>query len=266
MKIQVEALQLSPAAIAPVTDLAKQWSIPADELRILDIELERLCLIATADGADRTPFRVNERTVPDTICRLEGLCRASAVLASFAAEFVEPRVAEAMGGPVSLFKDKINFKFPRGGKFGPHQDFAAYRHFLNGRFMTAVIALDAMTAYNGCLEFAKGLPDGMDWPLYPTIEGGPGHGEIFPETAQTLSWVSTPLAAGEMLLFNALIPHRSGQNHSSKPRRALFLTFNLFEDGDHYETYYNQRSETPQDPVFHFATPTIANTCSIGPA
>ena len=38
-------------------------------------------------------------------------------------------LAECCGEPVVLFKDKINFKYPGGAAFTPHQDYPAYVNF-----------------------------------------------------------------------------------------------------------------------------------------
>ena len=61
-----------------------------------------------------------------------------------------------MGGPVVLFKDKINFKMPGGAGFKAHQDQQAGWSTYAPLFVTAMVTLDAATLENGCLEIAAG--------------------------------------------------------------------------------------------------------------
>ena len=39
-------------------------------------------------------------------------------------------------------------------------------------------------------------------------------------------------------------------------RRAMFFTFNVVEDGEHYEDYYALKRADFGNPKFHVATPT----------
>ena len=66
------------------------------------------------------------------------------------------RVADLLGEPAVLFKDKINFKLPGGGGFEPHQDQQAGWSVYAPLFVTALVAIDGATQANGCLELAAG--------------------------------------------------------------------------------------------------------------
>jgi 2-aminoethylphosphonate dioxygenase len=61
-----------------------------------------------------------------------------------------------LGGPVALFKDKINFKMPGAPGFKAHQDQQAGWSSYAPLFLTAMVTLDAATLENGCLEIAAG--------------------------------------------------------------------------------------------------------------
>ena len=41
-----------------------------------------------------------------------------------------------------------------------------------------------------------------------------------------------PFKSGDILLLDAYIPHYAGDNHSDRPRRALFFSFNRLDDGN----------------------------------
>jgi hypothetical protein len=58
-------------------------------------------------------------------------------------------LSECCGEPVLLFKDKINFKYPGGAAFTPHQDYPAYVNFGVGHHLTLMAPVDPFTLENG---------------------------------------------------------------------------------------------------------------------
>ena len=132
-----------------------------------------------------------------------------------------------MGGPVVLFKDKINFKMPGGAGFLAHQDQQAGWSVYAPIFVTAMVSIDATTFENGCLEMeprqhGKGLI-GQEWtPL---------------EDSQ-LNLVALPTEPGDVIFFDSFVPHASKPNLTSQARRVLYLTFNLASYGDQRERYF----------------------------
>lgn len=134
----------------------------------------------------------------------------------------------------TLYKEKINYKNPGGAGYAAHQDAMAYA-FVN-HHVTCLIAVDPMTPDNGCLEFASGRYDR----LLETDDRGCVH----PALADALSWEPVPLPVGGVVFFSSLVPHRSGENRSDQPRRALYLTYNAGSEGDLRSNYYDERSRT----------------------
>ena len=61
-----------------------------------------------------------------------------------------------MGGPVVLFKEKINFKMPGAPGFKAHQDQQAGWTRYAPLFVTALVTIDPATVENGCLEMVPG--------------------------------------------------------------------------------------------------------------
>jgi len=149
--------------------------------------------------------------------------------------FLTPRVAHLFGDekPV-LFKDKLNIKPPGGAPYEVHQDSPAYRGFGVTSFITAMIPVDDTNESNGCLEVAVGRRSRNELPLDCS-------GRILPSELADNKFVALPAKSGDLLLFDGLVPHRSGFNHTSTARRAIFLTFSRASEGDHRNMYFLQK-------------------------
>jgi hypothetical protein len=149
-------------------------------------------------------------------------------------------LAQLLGEPPRLFKDKINLKLPGGSGFEPHQDAQAGWDAYCATHVTAVLAIDATTRENGCLELAAGAHRrgllGEPWrPLAgPELDG--------------LEFEAQPGQPGDALFFDSYVPHRSAPNRSGESRRVLYLTYNPASQGDHYERYFaDKRAAFPPD-------------------
>ena len=142
-----------------------------------------------------------------------------------------------MGGPVVLFKDKINFKMPGGAGFKAHQDQQAGWSRYAPIFVTAMVTLDPATRESGCLEMAAGRHRegliGEEWK--PLDEAG-------------LALEPVPTAPGDVIFFDSFAPHASRPNLTAAPRRILYLTYNLAGQGDHRARYYaDKHASFPPD-------------------
>jgi ectoine hydroxylase-related dioxygenase (phytanoyl-CoA dioxygenase family) len=67
-------------------------------------------------------------------------------------------------------------------------------------------------------------------------------GCIHPDVVAGFDWAPVEVRAGETLWFHSRTPHRSGPNHSTRPRRALYPTYNALSEGDLREDYYRQKA------------------------
>lgn len=202
------------------------------------------------------------------ICRTEYLHGSSPELARMIDDIITPLIARFVGDPVFLFKDKCNEKSPGGGAFDPHQDIEAYRHFSGSNYFTAMVPLDPCTLENGCLQVATNMEEVIaadpstveQWlgvePLLPAGKGGANNGVIDEAVSSRLNWEAVPLARGDILIFDSVVPHCSEPNNSAHSRRALFLTYNRQSEGDNYAYYYKRKREDAGNPIFHVATPT----------
>jgi 2-aminoethylphosphonate dioxygenase len=152
---------------------------------------------------------------------------------------LEDAVSELFGEAAVLFKEKINFKFPGGDGFKPHQDHQAGWSEYNTLCITALLCIDEATVENGCLEIAPGRhKEGMFKEWTPLSE----------EEMQAIEFISCPTQPGDMIFFDSFTPHGSKANFTDKPRRLLFVTYNRLSEGDTRERYYeDKRKNYPQD-------------------
>lgn len=145
-------------------------------------------------------------------------------------------LAQCCGEPVVLFKDKINFKLPGGAGFADHQDAPAYVNFGVDHQLTMMVPVDPFTEENGCLEIALDACERVFLPHH-------ADGTLKPEVMAGLEVVPLLAKPGDLIVFDAWAPHRSGVNRSAKPRRSYYLTFNPASAGDHRADYYARKRE-----------------------
>ena len=50
-----------------------------------------------------------------------------------------------------------------------------------------------------------------------------------------------PTQAGDVVFFDSFVPHASKPNFTDRPRRILYLTYNLASHGDHRAQYYAEK-------------------------
>ncbi|MBI1733044.1 MAG: phytanoyl-CoA dioxygenase family protein [Gammaproteobacteria bacterium] len=146
-------------------------------------------------------------------------------------------VSDLFGEPALLFKDKINFKLPGGEGFKAHQDVQAGWDAYAPIHVTALVTIDPCTPENGCLEMAvyehRKQLIGEKWK---------------PLDEDALPYRALPTEPGDAVFFDSFIPHRSGPNMTSSPRRVLYVTYNARSGGDHRRDYYNdKRRSYPPD-------------------
>lgn len=140
--------------------------------------------------------------------------------------------SELLGEQAVLYKEKINYKLVGGAGFAPHQDAPAYR-FVDVH-VSCMVAVDAATVANGCLEVVSG----MHAEVLPMDSAGCVRADV----ADSFHWQPAELREGQVLWFHSRTPHRSGPNSSSSDRRALFPTYNALSEGDLRDRYYEQKA------------------------
>ena len=148
--------------------------------------------------------------------------------------------AQLMGGPVVLFKEKINFKMPGGAGFEPHQDQQAGWSVYARLFLTALVCIDQATVENGCLLMA-------DAPRFAGLIGDEWH-PLTPGQMAGFALTPVPTEPGDVLFFDSYVPHASEPNLTEQARRILYLTYNRAAEGDHRGRYFaEKRANFPPD-------------------
>jgi ectoine hydroxylase-related dioxygenase (phytanoyl-CoA dioxygenase family) len=140
-----------------------------------------------------------------------------------------------------LYKEKVNYKLPGGDGFKPHQDHAAgWWRYNQTIHITALIGVDHATAENGALEVVRGE--------HKKGLFGAEYAEVPEEFVNKWQWELVELEAGDLVFFDSYVPHRSAPNASTKPRRAMYVTWNKESEGDYREKYYaDKRISYPPD-------------------
>ena len=99
-----------------------------------------------------------------------------------------------------------------------------------------MVAIDDADADNGGLEVVSGCFDRV----LPMDDRGCVDRSVA-SVARRGSRSSVP--AGATLWFHSRTPHRSGPNRSSRPRRALYPTYNAAREGDRRAEYYATKAD-----------------------
>ena len=140
--------------------------------------------------------------------------------------------ADALGEPVTAFKDKLNYKQPGGAGFSIHQDKVAYPGV--GRVMSILVAIDDCSVESGCLWIAGGVDA-----VLPVDE----RGVVRADAAEQLDWSVAELAAGDAVCIDGLAPHYSETNRGPTPRRVLVASYAPTSERYTREHYYAQRGD-----------------------
>jgi putative nucleotidyltransferase with HDIG domain len=169
------------------------------------------------------------------LCRIENFTQHESVLGAIidGPRFLD-LVSQLMGEPACLFKEKINFKLPGAAGFQPHQDAPAFTSFGHDYHITLMLSFDDSTEDNGCLEVAPGEWPKQNLPFKADLT-------IADDTVEQMDWQSVATTAGDILLFGSYLPHRSGPNKASTPRRALYATYNRAVDGNVRDEYFSEK-------------------------
>lgn len=214
------------------------------EVAAIQTECERLFSLFSAEQDRhniRVQFRNHESGTP-VLDRVDPFSDISPLLRDLGRD---PRilaaVADALGEPGHLFKDKIIRKAPGTHGYGVHQDYTNWQEVPAPAqsLLSVLFAVDSSSPEKGGLEFF----DGMHRRHYrdretPSDIFNPKAGLVPDEVMAGRVAVSPTLAAGDIVLFHSLTPHQSGVNRSDQTRRSIYFSYNAASYGNIYDTYY----------------------------
>lgn len=144
-------------------------------------------------------------------------------------EALKAPVAQLLGEPAALFKEKINFKMPGGGGFEPHQDSQAGWDTYADFFISALVSIDRATLENGCLRLVAGHhKNGLAKSWEPMTDAD----------MAGMTFEPVPTEPGDIVFFDSFAPHASEPNMTDGVRRIYYATYNRLSAGDHMAQYY----------------------------
>jgi hypothetical protein len=216
--------------------LVMRGAIEPGEVAAIDAAVCDVARWADADGPGLHHFEQTD--AGPVLARSEDFIEHHDVLRAFICGGLISRVlSELFGESALLFKEKINYKYPGGGGFAPHQDAPAYR-FVD-HHISCMVPLDLATEQSGCLYVAPAPDAGTTRsPGRRSMMATDERGRIDEALAAGLAWRPVPLNPGDLLFFDSYTPHYSDTNRSERPRRAAYLTYNAASRGDFRDRYY----------------------------
>ena len=141
---------------------------------------------------------------------------------------VEP-MQQLLGDEVYHYHHKMMLKQPRvGGAWEWHQDYGYWYNFgcLFPDMASCLIAVDAASRQNGCLQVLKGSQ------RLGRVDHGKAGGQVGADPARVeaararFELVYCEMAPGDALFFHGNLLHRSDQNRSDHPRWSLICCYN----------------------------------------
>lgn len=157
---------------------------------------------------------------------------------------VDP-MEQFLGGEVYHYHHKMNFKEPEvGGAWEWHQDYGYW--YNNGclypLMASCMVAVDAATRENGCLQVLRGSH----------LLGRINHGPIGDQTGadpeqvqvalERLERVYCEIEPGSAIFFHCNLLHASDQNCSPDPRWALICCYNAARNDPYKESHHPRYS------------------------
>lgn len=137
---------------------------------------------------------------------------------------IRDRMQELMGPDLKLFRADALMKPAGGGSAkGPHQD-SAYWPIEPMDLWSCWMPFDRATESNGCMQV---IPGSHRLGVRPHVHAGddyviPGDGGPAGDEPELLS---VPMTPGTGLFFHSLLVHSTSANTSTKPRRAVTLSY-----------------------------------------
>lgn len=196
------------------------------EIHGLSDELEYIMQHWTSPGRGwEGPWRKQYLTAEQEMkAQLSAIHELQCYSAAFARAMLQPAMVEAVadliGPEVELHHMTLHAKAPEfGTPFPMHQDNPFYPH-ADGRYVDALIHVDAATEANGCLKFLAGS---HKLGALEHVKVGSPH--LPPERYRIEDAVSCPAEAGDVILFSIYTIHGSALNGTPDWRRLVRLGY-----------------------------------------
>lgn len=208
-------------------------------------------------------FEQDKKTNTRLLCRVENFLPYFKTLEELSYGLITDLSSQLFKEPAVIYKEKLNFKFPKGSGFNAHQDQPAFVSFGMKTLLTVLLPIDPNTRESGGLDFVRNAHKTKE--IYPQNSDG----SLRTDIEARMNWLPIDGTAGDLVFFDSYAPHRSDINISSFTRRNLYLTYNPLSDGSFRDKYYVEKRnsfppECERDPnkdysegakVFNVANP-----------
>ncbi len=150
-------------------------------------------------------------------------------------------VEQLIGGEVYHYHSKMILKDARtGGAWAWHQDYGYW--YQNGLLFpdlcSVMIAVDAATKENGCLQLLKGSHQMGRINHILSGEQAGADRERVAEAEKRLELIHAEMEAGDAVFFHANTLHCSGPNHSENSRWAMICCYNAASNDPYKESHH----------------------------
>mmetsp|Transcript_19852 Transcript_19852/g.19861 ORF Transcript_19852/g.19861 Transcript_19852/m.19861 type:complete len:214 (-) Transcript_19852:29-670(-) len=208
-------------------------------------------------------FEEDKAKTSRLLCRIENFLPYFPELKEVALGLITDISSDLLSEQAVIYKEKINFKFPKGNGFNAHQDQPAFVSFGISKLLTVLMPIDPNTRISGGLDI---VPQGH---IPRVILPQNSDGAIRTDIEAKLNWAPVDAQPGDLVIFDSYTPHRSDINLSNFCRRNLYLTYNPLSLGSLRDQYYEEKRrsfppECERDPnkdysagakVFNVANP-----------
>lgn len=210
-----------------------------DEMAKVSAWLDELRDREPAEGEEAKYYETSPISGENILVRIENVIgdynrEASDLLIS---DKARGALTQLLGEAPVLFKEKVNYKLPGCRPDKLHQDQAAGWNAYCDFFITMGIVVDENRLDNGALSF---MSSGNYEKRIMTEEWRPLTEDDPPYQPED-EYVLLEADPGDVIFFDAYVPHGSPANTGTRSRRNIFLTFNKESDGDMREKYYRDK-------------------------
>lgn len=206
---------------------------------------------------DSKMIAIRDKARTDLVCRTENMSNCMENIKGLIQGILIPYLEQLTGEKWILLKDKLFFRWPDkksklgGAKDGVpvHQDILCFdfdQEYGPSDVITVIVPIDPFTQDNGCTNFAlnwKALAQKTENGQFilPSVPSGPLKGTVPKKLSDEMRFEPILAEPGDILLFDAYIPHGSGDNISDRPRRCLVFSFNRLDDGNFNKALYERK-------------------------
>jgi ectoine hydroxylase-related dioxygenase (phytanoyl-CoA dioxygenase family) len=193
-------------------------------------------------------FEYDKKSGQRLLCRIENFLPYFPQLKEISYGLINDISSDLFGEEASVYKEKINFKFPHGSGFNAHQDQPAFVSFGIDKLLTVLLPIDPNTRESGGLDMVRRVH--KERKIYAQNTDG----SIQTDLEANMTWIPVDGNAGDVVFFDSFVPHRSDVNKSRFTRRNLYLTYNPASLGNFRDSYYEEKRrlfppECERDPT-----------------